>query len=264
MARTPRAFRRKTAQPVRREPAESWLVGEILAQYRQERQLTLRDLSDRTRELDPEGKGVPHTQIHRIEKDAIVPDLRELNLLCSALKVELTNVIKPEPRPWFLVRRSLVDKLLKEVEDGKRVFHRIRGAHQYMIEEVGAYRYVPLDDSQEYVQQCERAGNLHPVMRKFLFEVSYAEEETVERGLDSHEGEEIVYVLTGELEFFIEQQGDRGPTKLMLREGDCLQYSSDLRHGYRSKTKGSMARALFVYVEPKSPTGPQFVPDQIS
>src|SRR6478736_4309215 len=62
-------------------------------------------------------------------------------------------------------------------------------------------------------------------------------------GLISHEGEEVGYVITGEIELFL---GDKA---YQLSAGDTFCFRSEVGHGYRNRGK-SEARILFVNTPP--------------
>lgn len=237
-------------------PIQPWAVGAALRDARTEQGLDVEALSKKTISVDPERKGVQATRIDELELRA-VPDLKELFLLCASLNVSPRDLLSPAPEPWILVCGAKMDAALKKAPK----LLRVGGAHQYMIERRKKYRYVPLDvdDDVSFDLSSDRNGDFRPVMRKFLFEVDHADDETISAGLDAHQGEEIVYVLSGTIEFFLKQPDSDEVKKLTLHKGDCLHYSSRVYHGYRSASARSIARALFVYVEPKSPTPVQFV-----
>src|SRR4029079_9682653 len=62
-------------------------------------------------------------------------------------------------------------------------------------------------------------------------------------GLISHEGEEVGYVISGEIELFL---GDKA---YQLSAGDTFCFRSEIGHGYRNRGK-SAARILFVNTPP--------------
>lgn len=254
MARTPRPFIRKASGRTAADPSEFWRVGERLKKARLAKRLTPTELAHKISVTNPK-YSLPVARINSIETNDVVANLQELAFLCETLEIDIQDVIAPR-YPWVLLRASAIEGVLRTVLDGNRRFLRIGGAHQFMIDTHPVYYYVPLD--QENIPDAKSEGHLQPSMRKFLFEVKHVSEEIVLEGLDSHGGEEIVFLLEGELEFFFRQPGKTEPTRLELKQGDCLQYSSLLPHGYRCPRNNKVARALFVYVEPKAPTTPQF------
>ena len=55
----------------------------------------------------------------------------------------------------------------------------------------------------------------------------------------SHEGEEFVYVINGQLEFVTDNGDD-----IILNEGDSLYFEADIHHGYRAIEKPSLAMVI--------------------
>ncbi|MEP7031281.1 MAG: cupin domain-containing protein [Pseudolabrys sp.] len=62
-------------------------------------------------------------------------------------------------------------------------------------------------------------------------------------GLISHEGEEVGYIIVGEIELFV------GDKSYQLRAGDTFCFRSEIGHGY-SNTGHEEARVLFVNTPP--------------
>lgn len=239
--------------PIDQSGPLSWNVGDDLRRVRNQQELTLRELSNRTKRFDPEERGVLAAQISRIENGA-VPDLREVLLLAKALHTTLDKLQRADLKPWQVIRNDQYKKRLKEVDDGKFELKRLHERHQHMMDKQ-LYRYVPLEA--EMAHANEREGDLRPGMRAVLFEVKRAASQQVAAGLDRHEGEEIVIVQEGELEFWYQQSHEDATRQITLREGDIIHYSSQLLHGYRAAGSSETATALFIFSEPEQPTPPQ-------
>jgi transcriptional regulator with XRE-family HTH domain len=230
-------------------------LGQQLKRFREAKSLTLEKLSEFTKQRNPANRAVTAAQISRIENGLIAPDLPELQLLCLALECDLRDLFQPAPKPWFVVRKTKAEEWLQDILSGKRVVKRETGRHQKLIESE-VYRYVPLEDdlgTQEapgLVLPKERAGMLNPLMRKNLLIVGRLNEQEIEKALDSHPGEEIVFILQGELEFWFRGQGDDSPRSLdlPLGPGDCLHFSSELLHAFRATGKETV-RAFQVFCE---------------
>lgn len=62
-------------------------------------------------------------------------------------------------------------------------------------------------------------------------------------GLISHEGEEVGYIIAGEIELFV------GDKSYQLRAGDTFCFRSEMGHGY-SNSGPEEARVLFVNTPP--------------
>ena len=96
-------------------------------------------------------------------------------------------------------------------------------------------------------------------MQKYLFEVGSCDEDVMLEGLWPHAGEEIVFVLKGELEFWTRQNPGADPKRVTLRQFDSLHYSSIIPHAYRATGGDKTALAYFVYTLVGSPP-----PDEIT
>ncbi|MFA4954519.1 MAG: cupin domain-containing protein [Patescibacteria group bacterium] len=206
--------------------------------------MPLRKLFALTVERDPEKKGVQPAQISRIERGALC-DVRELYLLALALNIRVETLLSDDVTPWFLVRRSASEPVLAEVSADEKSIESLDGAHKKMIES-RVYSLLPLNAASGLVNEKECEGGLSQhLMRKYLFRVGRCNEKDMV--LDNHAGEEIVWVIEGELEFWARQPITNGPERrLTLQPGDCLHYSSALFHGYRATGDCEYALALLV------------------
>lgn len=227
-----------------------WRVGSTLREARTQKGWSLERLAAATKELDPEGQGVQKAQIDRIERGVVSPDFREVVLLCKALQKGIDKLLEAEPKthPWFKVRWANAEKMLTEVINGTRTMSRVRGQHRYMISR-GIYRYVPLASNDDYTEPEERDGTMLPQMRKYLFSVAYATDQQMMAGLYDHGGEEIVFVIEGELELWLQRPDADEIRKLTLEPRDCVQYRSEILHSYRARNKNGRTLALFIYCQ---------------
>lgn len=231
-------------------------VGRQLKSFRDQAGYTLEKLSELTGKRNPARRRMTAAQISRIENGQIAPDLPELELLCLALERDLRELFQPATKPWFVVRRGKSEEWLQEVLDGRRVIERQTGRHAKLIKD-GVYRYLPLEDEPGtaekpgLVESNERAGTMTPLMRKNLLIVGKADEGDVKEALIGHPGEEIIFVLEGELDFWFCQQRGDPPQHLdsPLGPGDCLHFSSELLHGFRAPGKTTV-RAFQIFCEP--------------
>jgi transcriptional regulator with XRE-family HTH domain len=234
-----------------------WDMAPTITAFRKESGLTLRQLSDSTREADPLSRGVQPAQISRFENGTATPDAREIYLLAHALNKSPEKFLPGVAMPWFLVRFDAAMRRLDEVRAGTRIVERRGDSHETMIKR-GVYRYVPIDEKPGLVKEGESAGILAHYMQKYLFEVGRCDEALMLEGLLGHAGEEIVFVLRGELEFWTRQYEGQEPKRITLRQHDSLHYSSVVPHGYRATGIDDTALAYFVYTLVGSPP-----PDEI-
>lgn len=236
-----------------------WKIGDVVTRFREDSRLSQRQLSEITREIERESNsdanGIPTAQLSRIERGAAVPDLREIILLGRALRHSPEDFLPGGRTPWYAIRFEKAIEWLGEVKALKRHVRRHSDSHKKMMGGDGdepVYLYVPLVNQDGLVKPDERSGELPQLMQKYLFEVTGCDLEVVKGGLDHHEGEEIVWVIEGELEFWT-QENNEPPRFITLTKNDSLHYSSRLRHGYRAGGKDKRALALFVYTNIQSP-----------
>ncbi len=179
-------------------------IGPRLRELRQQRGLSLQQLAERA--------GVSAAAIHKIERNGMVPTITTLLKLADAFD---------RPVGWF------VD------EDGPAA---------------GPVAFTPADgrpaaySPQPGVELATVSGSY----ARFLLDTSVA---TVEPGAGSgpspaeHQGEELVFVLDGALDFDVDGHGYR------LEAGDALHLRTDRPH--RWTNPGAVtARALWVGVRP--------------
>jgi transcriptional regulator with XRE-family HTH domain len=240
-------------KPAKTAKSRSWDVGEAIRSARAKKGLTLRELSDDSKLVDPEGRGILPAQISRIENGAI-PDLREVVLVCEVLGITSSDLLNNNVMPWFILRRERTEELLHEIECKKLKSERLHERHKHMMDK-NIYQYLPLEA--DFAIEPEKEGDLHPGIRAYMFAVGRASQKDVIAGLDKHPGEEIVIVLDGELEFWFKQADDVAPRSMPLKAGDSIHYSSQLLHGYRAAGREASAKAIFIFTEPELPTAPQ-------
>ncbi|MEO6325949.1 MAG: XRE family transcriptional regulator [Thermoanaerobaculia bacterium] len=234
-------------------------IGSRIRDFRGRRGLNMVTLAATTKALAPH-QAVSAAQISRIENGAL-PHMVDLLLLCAALGVAVADVF-PIEAPWYLIREKKAKIALKDSIEGQTIVRR-RGDEHQTLTDAGVYRYVALDQSLS--EQDEAHGWFHPVMHKYLFSVDHATEAQMVEGMFFHDGQEIIYVLKGELEAWLQQltpeetrdvvaNPDRPPEystpihRVSLKEGDSLQFNSNARHAFRS-IGPDRAEALFVYTE---------------
>ena len=230
-------------------------IGERLRSLRKGRNLNLVELS---KELESRGYSLSASQLSRIETGAAPANTDDLSELVDYFKVSWEELLGPRKKPWFIVRNSIARDRVEEVKKGERKIVRSDEAHEVLIEKK-VYQYVPLEQSKDYVLPNDEEEGVRldePMMQKYLFEIGTVDADIFinERGLDNHAGEEIIYVIEGELEFWFHQEASKqGAERRILQKGDCLQYPSALRHGYRATGENRKAEALFVYCDVRTP-----------
>lgn len=168
------------------------LVGSALRDARLARRWTLEHVAERA--------GLSAAFLSRLERGKASSSLSNLIRLSSILEVPLERLFAATSRPFahggYVVRRGSEGGALSG----------------------GVYRYKPL------------AGGL-PHHAIWLFELEYPPGKGEESAAYSHEGEEVLYLLGGEIEFTIDGE------QLSLRRGDCVQFDARQPHGGRNPGK---------------------------
>ncbi|BCS52382.1 helix-turn-helix domain-containing protein [Geobacter sp. SVR] len=183
-------------------------IGEKIRALRQQKRLTLQELSDLTSLSKP--------LLSQIENQQVIPPLATLLRIAKGLKVGIHFFFEDEKnrQKYVLTRR----------EDQK--------------EDERALRAVVNDVSRPYTYHSLAQGLRHKHMEPFLVEIESREWD--DSLFFKHEGdEEFVHITEGELEFHYSDE------VLRLRAGDSIYYDSGQPHGWISVGSGK-ARAVAV------------------
>src|SRR5262245_6380766 len=153
--------------------------------------------------------GCSESLVSKIENNKIEPSLQVLHKLCTVLKIGLGKLFTRQEEDAPVVTRA--------GQRSKIDMDPVRRGHGILMERVIPYAKGHLLQSNIHV--------VAPGGSSF--------------GLISHEGEEVGYVIAGEIELFL---GDKA---YQLSAGDTFCFRSEIGHGYRNRGK-SAARILFV------------------
>lgn len=175
-----------------REEVKDLQIGFKIRRLRQERRMTLQNLSEAT--------GLSKPLLSQVENEQVIPPLATLLRIAKALKVGLHT---------FFQEEGSVEKcvLVRAGEGGTHDTHSSRSR-----------RRTPYD------YQSLGYGKKHRNLEPFLieFEVQPWRDDL----LVSHEGEEFLYILEGKVEFHY------GDEVMTVGAGDSLYYDSNELHGY--------------------------------
>lgn len=228
------------------------VIGSRIRTLRKSLNLNLTQLSE---QMGDRGLTLSASQLSRIENGDVPIDDDQRIVLCSVLNVPEAELRgEAELEPWFITRKDIAWRHLEEVTAGIRVNVSEGSAHEELIREK-VYQYVPLEPSMDYAGEKDRAADelsMQPIMRKFLVQITAADlievdgQESI-KGLVSHSGEEIMFVLSGQLYFWFRQPSGGKIENRLLKEGDCVQFSSQIEHGFSATGKEGVAQALFVF-----------------
>lgn len=195
----------KRGKPAADGPEEDLRIGTRLRHARLTLGARLRDVAEKA--------GCSESLISKVENDRIVPSLKVLHRLCEVLNLTLGELMsRPEPeakKVWRKHERPVIT--LDPATSGKGI----------QLEQL-----VP--SARGHLLQ----GSIHVIAPGGCT-----------RGKIDHEGEEVGYVLSGELELTL------GDEVYQLKAGDSFIYRSELPHGYRNRGD-TEARVLWVNTPP--------------
>lgn len=157
--------------------------------------------------------GCSESLVSKIENNKLEPSLQVLSRLCGILGINLRDLFSPEQHDDTIVTRN-TQRSVVEMDP-------LRQGHGIMMERVIPYARGHLLQSNIHV--------VAPGGSSF--------------GMISHEGEEVGYIISGEIELFV------GDKTFKLAAGDTFCFRSEIGHGYRNSGPGE-ARILFVNTPP--------------
>lgn len=182
-------------------------IGDKLKTLRETHQLSVSELSERS--------GVNAEVIESIELEGSVSSLAPLTKLCRSLGVRLGTLLDDDTKIGPAVTRA------GEAETIRRESQLETGTSESPL---NFFSLAP--------------GRLSRHMDPFMIDVAPAQE----RSLSQHEGEEFIYVMSGEIEI------EYGKETYTLAEGDSIYYDSIVPHQVRGGKDG--ARILAVVYAP--------------
>lgn len=164
-------------------------VGEKIKKLREERGLSLPELAEKS--------GFSSALLSQIENHMISPPLGTLIKIGQALEVPIGHFFEDKSEAPFVIVRADERKHISRVASKEGVKF--------------GYRYESLaqDKKNRYMEPF--LVTLEPATKK-------------DRNSYSHEGEEFIFVLDGEMEVTLEDHTD------ILKPGDCIYFDSKLRH----------------------------------
>ena len=158
--------------------------------------------------------GCSESLVSKIENNKLEPSLQVLGKLCAVLKIGLGDLFTHQDEDFPVVTRA-GQRTPVESDDFLRKGNGIR-----------MERVIP------YTRGHLLQSNIHVVAPG-----------GASFGLISHQGEEVGYLIAGEIELFV---GDKA---YRLSEGDTFCFRSEVGHGYRN-LGATEARILFVNTPP--------------
>lgn len=187
---------------------QEMLVGEKVKKLREEKGMSLAELAEKS--------GFSSALLSQIENHMISPPLGTLIKLAAAMEVAIGHFFEDETDAPFVIVRS-----------GER-------SH---VSRVASKEGVKYGYSYESLAQ----GKKDRFMEPFIVTLEPATKK--DRNAFSHEGEEFIFVLEGEMEVTLEDHTD------VLKPGDSIYFDSKLRHRVECVGDGE-ARVLAVIHAP--------------
>lgn len=190
-----------------REEVTELQIGVKVRRLRQEKRLTLQALSDRS--------GLSKPLLSQIENDQVIPPIATLLRISHALKVEISTFFQEEEgaENCIVVRADERKKLQRRISTG---------------ENKPPYVYHSLAYGQ-------KQKNIEPLLVEFDVQ-QWRDDMQV-----SHEGEEFLFILEGQLELHY------GDTVVTLGPGDSVYYESNEPHGFVASGEGRSRAVAVVY-----------------
>ncbi|AQQ08521.1 (S)-2-hydroxypropylphosphonic acid epoxidase [Sedimentisphaera cyanobacteriorum] len=189
--------------------ADNNKLAERLKQQREQKELDIAQLSKQS--------GLSTEQIKKLEEGSLAPSLAPLIKIARGLGVRLGTLLDDDP--------GLSPAVVRGEESEKVV--RFSGNSK-------AARESELD----FTSLASEKKDRH--MEPFIISVKYSD--SVDRCLSSHEGEEFIYVLEGDIEI------DYGKHKYSLSKSDSIYYDSIVPHNVHAM--GRDAKILAVVYTP--------------
>jgi transcriptional regulator with XRE-family HTH domain len=189
-------------------------IGIKVRELRQKRRYTLQDLSART--------ALSKELLSQVEGGQVMPPVATLLRIAKGLEVNISHFLQPGEEEKE--RKVAVTRASERQQSGRRAHHDPT--------EVG-YAYESLE-----------LHKTHKHMQPFL--VTFQTMDKRDMVFYSHDGEECVHVLEGELEFRTAEE------VWTLKAGDSLYFESDVSHAFRSLGESPARALIVVYAGEKS------------
>jgi len=164
-------------------------IGEKIRELREKRGLSLQDMANRT--------GYTSALLSQVENHLISPPLGALIKIAKALEVKVGTFFGEEPRESYAIVRR---------DERKHI-------SRYASKEGVSYGY-----SYESLGFDKKDRQMEP------FLVTLEPATVKSEKLSTHDGEEFIFVLEGEMEAIL------GGHKDVLHPGDCIYYDSTIPH----------------------------------
>ena len=184
-------------------------LGSKIKAIRETRKISIEDLADKA--------GIPIEGVKKIENGELIPSLTPLIKLARVMGVRIGT---------FLDDQEDIGPVLNKKDEKKSITR-------------FSDKDTPANSDLDFYSLAVNKAGRH--MEPFLIDIYPSSEEGYK--LSSHEGEEFIYVLKGEIEVIY------GKDVYALVEGDSIYYDSVVKHHLHSKGE-SAAKILAVLYTP--------------
>ena len=184
-------------------------IGSKIKAIRETKNISIEDLADKA--------GLPVESVKKIEKGELVPSLTPLIKLGRVLGVRIGTFLDDQENMGPVVNRKNEKKSITRFSDKDN----------------------PVSSDLDFYSLAANKADRH--MEPFVIDIYPSSEEGYK--LSSHEGEEFIYVLHGEIEVIY------GKDIYTLAEGDSIYYDSVVKHHLHSKGEAA-AKILAVLYTP--------------
>ena len=186
------------------------IVGAKIKGIRESKNLSVEEIAERS--------GLTVDQINSIENDVNLPSLGPLIKIARALGVRLGTFMDDNDALGPVVTRAKD----REAESSISFSNGATDARKHM----------------EYHPLAQQKAGRH--MEPFIIDINPTENQDFQ--LSAHEGEEFIYVMSGEVEV------DYGKEKYTLNEGDSIFYDSIVKHHLHGAPGKSAKILAVVYI----------------
>ena len=186
--------------------------GAALKALRLQRGWSLAEVSQRS--------GLPISSLSKVENDKMDLTLEKLIRVCAALDAEPASLFAA-PSAQYAQKEASGRRSITRADEGKTV-ESATGRYRYLAHELLNKRTIPMA-IEVTARSLEEVGDFN-----------------------SHTGEELLYVLEGELDLHSDTY-----MAVRLKAGDSLYFDSEMRHAYVAVGEGP-CRVLSICIPPEA------------
>jgi mannose-6-phosphate isomerase-like protein (cupin superfamily) len=206
------------------------------------------------------GQQMSSSQLSRIENGEVPIDDDQRHVLCGILQITedaLRGIAKKAP--WYIVKKEVIEEYLRKLQN-KEIFNPADDSPHKILIEKDIYQYAPCDESivKSKSSDKEDVSLTNPMMRGYVIRIKPYKVQRTNEGIEiidsdntlaSHSGEEIFYVLKGQMYFWFRQPDSEKVEYRICDEGDCLHFSSQINHGFSAVDEEAIVFVAYTDVQ---------------